>query len=346
MSFGDRLFQLAQGIISNERQRKAQELAAERFEFQKQQATESLALQKKTIEAKEEFNEIQRQFQQIKLDEAGDEDAKKLRQDLTQSQINLNNAQAARFQAAAAGTGTATDLKPKDVFQIRTSVDNNAREIRVQSTINDIMAGTPPDPIPGTGADHTVIAQGLNVARVKSKVALQQKIEDKERQIQTQLQAFGGLQGPEETTVIQKLRNDQTAMQKAFDELNKIESAIVSETEFVLSAASVGGITRELATDMYRNVQPAGVHRERIFGAGALSDIEHRAAILDLKAGNTSTIVRLVRQTPTDLLDNGILKDQQSIRQLDAWLTSEGIIDKEQRNAVSRALKVKPKPLP
>jgi hypothetical protein len=338
MSFGDRLFQLAQGIISNERQRKAQELAAERFEFQKKQATESLALQKQTIEAKEEFNEIQRQFQQIKLDEAQDEDAKKLRQDLTQSQINLNNAQAARFTAQATGVGVAAGLKPKDVFQIRTGVDNNAREVRVQSTINDIIAGTPPDPIPGTGADHTVIAQGLNVARVKSKDALQQKIEDKERQIQTQIQAFGGLQGPEETTAIQKLRNDQTAMQKAFDELNKIESAIVSETEFVLSAASVGGITREIATDMYRNVQPAGVHREAIFGAGALSDIEHRAAILDLKAGNPSTIVKLIRQTPTDVLVNGRITTEEAGNQIDNWLTAEGITDKEQRNAVLAAL--------
>jgi hypothetical protein len=334
MGFGNQLFQLAQGIIANERQRKAQEEQAKRFDFQKKQATESLALQKKSIEAKEAFNEIQLQFQQLKLKEAGDDEMQDLRRQKLQSEIDLNKANAAA--AGRKGTAASKALPPKDIFAIRAGIDKNARQLRVQKTINSALEDGAVTPIPGAEISASVINNGMIAARVRSKEGLETAIESKQREIDIALQATVGLGDIEDPTVT-KLRNDMSVMQSAMDQLLRVESAVVSRSEFVVSAGQQSGISANDAANIYDTVQRPGALREQIFGTGAISSVVYNQAVIDAIGGRTDTMAALIRQTPTNLLnDDGKLRDGEASVTLNEWLAAEGIADADVRNEILR----------
>jgi hypothetical protein len=343
MAFGDRLLQLAQGIIANERQRKQLELRREQLDSERKQAEQTLAMQTRTVEAKEKFNEIQAAFQQLKLQEAQDPEKKEREARKQEAEIKLIEEEAAKWKADRLSVDK-SPTKTTEIFKQDAIIKRNVKESRSKMVL-DAIRKTPVGErkgmqIPGVlPVDPSVISGGLEASnRITLEGMEERGRELNKRRMNLLRQVELGFENlPEDIqNQIRDLEKAEDAITAATTELSKVEAATITETEYIQSAAAVSAWDRDQAGRVFNELQQGAAIREQIFGAVPMSRLELLVGLKDARAGDPETITTLIRRSNSGFLnERGTLADPEGGADLiKKWLYTEGVTDLSVWNSV------------
>ena len=343
MAIGQQILQLAQGIIANERQRKQLELQREQFDFQRKQAEQALSTELRTLRAKEEFNQIQQMFAELKLKEARDPEMKALEIRERQARIAVDESVAAKNRTSA--NKPRDDISPADTFKQRAVIDSHVRDLRVAEVLDTVDRGVQSPEAQALnqryGIDLATIDTGMITAKRRTREGIQQEAENLAKQRENILRQYAGL-GALPANVqkeVNDLRYNQQTIEAALNELTKAETQTITRQEFVFAASQVSGLNADDAMALYDNVQRAGALREDIMGTVGVSRPELNAALRDAQVGRPDGIIAMIRRGQGGLLnDKGVFLNKEEGKMIVAkWLYAEGILDEEVNKSVIRA---------
>lgn len=338
MAFGDRLFQLAQGIIQNERQRKQLEIEREQVERQTKQFEKTFGLRVKEVEAQSRINKLREEQLELQAQEQRSPQA----QEMARLALELQRARVAteRAKAAAAGAPGSEPASVSDrlkLGQARASVIKRVQTQKTNSVVEAILddnqaalgALVPPDTLASLNTD--VIAEGLGLGSSGPDAPPPWRtLEDLDAAIgseQRLLQAAETARLPPEAkqTRLAQIEARIRKMQGARAELQKVFQTEPSFAEF----QEASQFDRPLTNQIWRDGVPLGTMKLEIWGS-ALSD-SAAGPLLDeamrslRDTGQPNAMERFVRMHPGNLLDESGRLSVEGAQRLSTLFHSNGI---------------------
>lgn len=323
MSFGDRLFQLAQGIIQNEQRRKQLELQEERQKVEIQQAERSLSFRAKELEARQGFLKVQQEQAELSLNEAKDPETarkRKLENDFFEARIAHMRAETAKLESGT--TDSASVSEQLRLGQERERIAKRARTARADATLDSILVnGAESAPL---GIDGNAILSGIQDG-IRTVEGLDAAIESAERRV-------GQIENSRATAAAREKRlaevNDELdRLRAARREIDKVYQPDASLQEFQMSSPHPQSLTQSL----YENGRSRGSLKLDIWGQSVFNSTTSRMldeGLSALREGNPELLKQFILLQPAGLLnaDGALTPDGRT--KLGPLLFSEGVSTK------------------
>jgi hypothetical protein len=321
MAFGNQLFQLAQGIIANEQQRKQLELKEEQQDIQIKQAERTFAARERETSAREGFLKLQQDQLALKQQQATSPEAQKTRE----LEVKMMEAQIADLNARTvertSGKGQSASVDQVIRMGDRAlKIDNDARMARTNSVLAGLLNGEDAPPsvdgdkiLEGTEALGISTFDGLLAAKKNS---------------QEELEALAASPGAGTTFIQDRI----TAMTKKHESLVQAES----EARKVFSPSATHGeftkaspFPQAFTNSMFRNGGSVKSTKMAIWGEDIFASNTNQAldiGIARLRDKNDMNVLRNFIQTfPGKLLDSEGRMTEAGQSQLGGILFNEGV---------------------
>lgn len=334
MAIGDKIFQLAQGIIANEQNRQRLDLERKQFDFNLKQSEQTLTLRQQELSARQGFLDIQRQQIELQVEKAKDPTAKAK----AEAELALTIAQTKHENALTDKTLGKVGEEVSVIDQLRTAplkaqLDEDARTARTDTALRLIVGDKDASSfIPANSqVNFDILNSGLAAAGVSTFKELLAARDAAEKDVRSILAS--PLAGTDFIAKSQtQIENKAKSIQSAINEARKIFDPPPSRDEFLNVAE--GRVDRSLATNMFEKAVPAGTLRLSIWKAPINTTIYNNAISL-LRLGNSSPFRNFVRQNPAALLnEQGRLTGDGAVN-LGELMLAEGVEPEKVRNFVA-----------
>jgi hypothetical protein len=298
MSIGDQIFQLATGIIQNERQRKRNELEAVQLKDQRKQAEATLSMRAQEVEARQGFLKVQQDQLAARLSEPPDP----LEIEMKKARIGLLQAQTTAALRTKDG-----QLKPekvsitdqKSMLSMRQAIDTRARDNRANVVLQELNEAEDPSLVAlPAGLDAVAIQDGLQVAGVATVEGMRAKLSANQRQADAL--SRGGL-AEMNAAELSRINADISALTLGINEVEKLRTPTPSIQEFLQT--STGLLPQDFATQLYMGTRSPLELQHDVWG-GPINQGQFDVAISELNGGQPLTMIKFIQQNPGIILDN------------------------------------------